>query len=347
MDTKEKKYHYRCLELAKNGLGHVAPNPLVGAVLVAGNRIIGEGYHAAFGGNHAEVNALNSVKDKSLLKSATFYINLEPCAHYGKTPPCVDLIIENKIPRVVIGHPDPFPEVSGKGIAKLISAGIDVSVGHLETECRYLNRRFLTFYEKKRPYIILKWAETADGFIDVIREPGAENSPTWITDELTRTLVHKWRTEEQGILIGTNTAILDNPMLNSRDWHGKNPLRMVLDRNLRLPSDLKLFNKLQPTVVFTEKKAKDDKNLVFYNVNFSDIINEIFKFCVNENIQSLIVEGGTKTISSFLNSENWDEARVFRGNVFFGNGIKSPMIGKIPNEQHKIGSSTLFIYNNA
>ena len=217
MYTKDEIYHRRCLELAQSGLGNVAPNPMVGAVLIVNDEIIGEGYHEKFGSAHAEVNAINSVKNQDLLRKATLYVNLEPCSHFGKTPPCADLIIEKKIPRVVIGHRDPFSEVAGKGIEKLINAGVEVSVGAFENEAKFLNKRFLTFHEKKRPYIVLKWAETADGFIDINRSANENNRPTWITDELARTLVHKWRTEEQAILIGTNTALYDNPMLNARN----------------------------------------------------------------------------------------------------------------------------------
>lgn len=346
MDTKDEIYHQRCIELAKNGLGHVAPNPLVGAVLVADNHIIGEGYHLFFGGPHAEINAINAVKDKTLLQKSSMYVNMEPCVHYGKTPPCVDIIIEKKIPRLFIGHIDPFPEVAGKGIEKLIAAGIEVKVGILENENRYLNKRFLTFYEKKKPYVILKWAETADGFIDISRNPVDGNRPTWITDKLSRTLDHKWRSEEQAILIGTNTALLDNSKLTVRDWPGNNPLRLVLDRTLRLPKTLNLFDKSVPTVVFNEKKALSEPNLEFYKINFSNMIDEIFMFCFKRNIQSIIVEGGLQLLSGFIQSGKWDEARVFKSGIYFENGIKAPEIKKVPVNQSNLSKSILYFYVN-
>jgi diaminohydroxyphosphoribosylaminopyrimidine deaminase/5-amino-6-(5-phosphoribosylamino)uracil reductase len=343
MDAKDDKYHQRCLELAQKGLGLVAPNPLVGALLVSGDKIIGEGYHAIFGGPHAEVNAINSVIDKSLLKSATLYVNLEPCAHFGKTPPCADLIIENKIPRVVIGQKDPYVEVAGKGIDRLKSAGIDVEVGFLENECKFLNRRFLTFHEKNRPYVILKWAETSDGFIDDERKPGLSR-PAWIAGELARPLVHKWRSEEQAILIGTNTALLDNPMLNVRDWSGKNPIRMIIDRTLRLPKNLNLFDKSQATVIFTEKSHENETNLEYYKIDFNRIIDEIFRFCYSRKIQSIIIEGGAQLLNTFIQSGNWDEARVFKSNIYFGKGVKAPLFSGIPDAQSRIESAVLFTY---
>jgi len=346
MYTKDDAYQQRCLELALNGLGRVAPNPLVGALLVVDNKIIGEGYHEKFGSPHAEVNAINSVKNEELLTKATLFVNLEPCSHFGKTPPCSDLIIEKKIPRVVIGHRDPFSEVAGKGIEKLINAGIEVIVGTFENEARLLNKRFLTFHEKKRPYIILKWAETSDGFIDIIRSSNETNRPTWITDELARTLVHKWRTEEQAILIGTNTALYDNPMLNSRNWNGKSPLRLVLDRTLRLPTNLHIFDSSIPTIIFTEKEAEPRTNIEFITINFNNLIVEINNFCFKRQIQSIIVEGGTRMLSTYINSGLWDEARVFKGEITFGNGIKAPALNKIPASEVNLHKSMLFVSYN-
>ena len=346
MDAKDEKYHHRCLELAKKGLGSVAPNPLVGAVIVYDEKIIGEGYHAFFGGPHAEVNAINSVKNKLLLEKATIYVNMEPCSHFGKTPPCADLIVKCKISRAVIGHLDPFVEVAGKGIEKLKSAGINVTMGLLEKECRFLNRRFLTFHEKKRPYVILKWAETNDGFIDLKRDSRTDAQPAWITDEIIRPLVHKWRAEEQAILVGTNTALLDNPALSVRDWSGRNPLRMVLDRQGRLSEKLTIFDKSQPTVVFTEKKHKTSENLEFFPVDFKNLVNEIFNYCYHANIQSIIVEGGAQLLNTFIQSGKWDEARVFKGNMYFKDGIPAPVINKIPDNQSNLGDSVLDIYYN-
>jgi diaminohydroxyphosphoribosylaminopyrimidine deaminase/5-amino-6-(5-phosphoribosylamino)uracil reductase len=346
MDSKDDKYHRRCLELAENGLGRVATNPLVGAVIVAEGRIIGEGYHAVYGGAHAEANAINSVKDISLLKKSTLFVNLEPCVHFGKTPPCADLIIEKKIPRVKIGIRDPFPCVAGKGIEKLKAAGVEVEVGNNEAANWFVNRRFLTFYEKDRPYVILKWAETADGFIDIHREQNENNRPTLINDELTLSLVHKWRSEEQAILVGTNTALLDNPMLNVRSYSGLSPIRMVLDENLKIPRHYSIFDRSIKTVIFNSVKEENDGNILFRKVDFSKITNEIMKYCFNENIQSIIVEGGAKLHSSFINSGIWDEARVFRADICFGNGVKAVEISNIPKKQKKIGNSILYyIYN--
>lgn len=346
MDSKDEIYHLRCLQLAENGLGRVAPNPLVGAVIVANDKVIGEGFHSFYGGPHAEVNAINSVEDKSLLIQSTLYVNLEPCAHHGKTPPCADLIIEKKIKRVVISHPDPFEQVSGKGIEKLKNAGIEVKVGILEKESRFLNRRFLTFYENKRPYVILKWAETADGFIDIIRSSGSLSKPTWITDEYARTFVHKWRSEEQSILVGTNTAMLDNPKLNVRDWKGKNPIRMVIDNNLRLPGNLSLFDKSLPTIVFNTKVNEDKTNLQYVKIDFENLVPEILAYCYSNKIQSVIVEGGTRLLETFILSRLWDEARVFKANVNFGEGIKAPKIEKTPRLQVEVSNSILNTYFN-
>jgi diaminohydroxyphosphoribosylaminopyrimidine deaminase/5-amino-6-(5-phosphoribosylamino)uracil reductase len=346
MDSKDVVYHQRCLDLAIKGLGNVAPNPMVGAVIVANNKIIGEGYHQVFGGPHAEVNAINSVKNKELLKIATLYVNLEPCSHFGKTPPCADFIIENKIPRVVIGHADPFPNVAGKGIKKLTDVGIKVEIGILENESKLLNKRFLTFHEKKRPYIILKWAETADHYIDIVRKNNNDAQPTWITDELTRTLVHKWRAEEQAILVGTNTALYDNPKLNTRDWSGKNPVRMVLDRTLRLDKNIHLFDRTINTIVFTEMDAVSDENLTFKKINFSNLEKEIFDECYNQHIQSLIIEGGSRLLNTFISSGNWDEARVFKGSISFGKGVQAPNINKKPINTSNLGNSILFNYVN-
>jgi diaminohydroxyphosphoribosylaminopyrimidine deaminase/5-amino-6-(5-phosphoribosylamino)uracil reductase len=347
MDSKNEIYHQRCIDLAKNGLGRVAPNPLVGAVIVADNRIIGEGYHADYGGAHAEVVAVNSVKDKNLLKNSTLYVNLEPCSHFGKTPPCADLIIENKIPHVVIGHADPYPKVAGRGIERMKNAGINVEIGLLEKDCRELNKRFLTFHEKLRPYIILKWAESADGFIDFSRNPKVEHTPAAITDETTRTLVHKWRTEEQAILIGTNTALYDNPKLNAREFAGKNPVRMVLDRSLSLPKDLHLFDQSIKTVVFTEKDAVSQKNIEFVKTNFHYIVDQILNYCYCNSIQSIIVEGGSQLLTTFITMEMWDEAGIFKSQQFLVYGVKAPEFNKIPNKQVSLSNSTLYYYQNS
>ena len=249
--TKDEKYIRRCIQLARNGLCNAAPNPMVGAVIVYQDRIIGEGYHARCGEGHAEVNAIRSVKDESLLKDSTIYVSLEPCSHYGKTPPCADLIIRKGIPRVVVGCTDPFPLVAGRGIRKLKEAGIDVKVGVLEEECKQLIKRFVTLNIKKRPFVTLKWAQSADGFIDVERTSG---KPVVLSTPITSMYVHKQRAEHQAILVGRRTALLDNPSLTVRNWYGKNPLRLVIDKDLSLPSDLHLFDGSVPTLVFTARK---------------------------------------------------------------------------------------------
>jgi len=262
-----EKYIKRCIELAKNGLGTTYPNPLVGSVIIRKDKIIGEGWHQKAGASHAEVNAVNSVKDESLLKKSTIYVSLEPCSHYGKTPPCSDLIIAKGIKKVVIGTVDPFAEVAGRGIKKLMEAGCEVQVGVLEKECQDLNKRFFTFHQKKRPYIILKWAQTADGFIaPTIQE---KREPVWITNQYSKQLVHKWRSEEQAILVGTNTAIADNHKLNTRIWKGENPVRVVIDKELKIPQESALFDGTIKTIVLTENVKKSDNNkLVFEKLDF-------------------------------------------------------------------------------
>ena len=270
--TGEEKYMFKCLALAKNGLKEVSPNPMVGCVIVHQNKIIGEGYHQKYGEAHAEVNAINSVENKALLKESTLYVNLEPCAHYGKTPPCADLIIKHKIPKVVIGCMDSFGEVSGKGIENLKEAGTEVTVGVLQKESLRLNKRFFTFQNKNRPHIILKWAETKDGFIDVDRSDFKGTVDNWITSNDSKILVHKWRSEEEAIMIGTNTALNDNPHLTVREIEGKNPIRVILDLNLRLPNDLNVFDKSTPTLVFNHKKDALEHNLEFIKIDESNNI---------------------------------------------------------------------------
>jgi len=342
-----EKFMQRCLELSEKGLGYVAPNPLVGCVIVHENKIIGEGYHQFFGGPHAEVKAINSVKDKSLLKNSTLYVTLEPCSHFGKTPPCAELIVSMGIPRVMISCIDPFPQVSGKGIEILKTAGVKVETGILNEEYQWINRRFFTFLKKHRPYIILKWAETKDGFIDTDR---IKDTPkiTWITNEACRTLVHKWRTEEQAILIGTKTALNDNPQLTARSWIGKNPLRIVLDKNLTLPKNLTVFNNESKTLVVTEaENHSSSENLTFFTTKFDEkllqnILNELF----NQDIQSLIVEGGAYTLNSFIHAGLWDEARVFTGNIEFGKGLPAPVIDGTILTKQDIGNSKWKIIKN-
>jgi diaminohydroxyphosphoribosylaminopyrimidine deaminase/5-amino-6-(5-phosphoribosylamino)uracil reductase len=329
-------YIKRCVELARNGKGLVTPNPMVGCVIVYKGAIIGEGYHREFGGAHAEVNAINTVEDKDLLKESVLYVNLEPCSHHGKTPPCADLIIKMKIPKVIIGMNDPFDEVAGKGIQKLKDAGIEVVSGVMEDECRELNKRFITFHEKKRPYIILKWAQTKDGFIGKNCNTPSEYKPTWITSENLKPLVHKWRTEEQSIMVGTNTALLDNPKLNAREWEGRDPIRLALDKNLRLPESLHIFDGSVPTIIFTslQKTTKNIKNTEFIEMDFKgNIALQVCDVLFEKKIQSLFVEGGTMLLQAFIDRGLWDEARIFTGNKEFHEGVKAPEIkGKIISE---------------
>ncbi len=332
----------RCLSLAQKGLSHVAPNPMVGSVIVYNGEIIGEGYHQNYGAAHAEVNAIASVKDKSLLSKSTLYVNLEPCAHFGKTPPCSNLIIEHKIPKVVIGCIDSFSEVAGKGIAKMRNKGIEVSVGILEKESRLLNKRFFTFHEKKRPYIILKWAKSKDGFI----APKDQKEPFWMTSSKSKELVHQWRAEETAILVGRTTAEKDNPSLTVRQVKGNNPTRIVLDSNLKLSEDLKLFNNEAETIIFNALKSKKKGSNTFIKIDFNNLINSILEYLYKLNIQSLIVEGGSKTLQTFIDANIWDEARVFTANKILNNGVETPSInGKIYSKTNTTEDKLALIIN--
>lgn len=344
----DQKYMQRCLELAHNGLGNTYTNPMVGSVIVYDNKIIGEGFHHKAGQPHAEVNAINSVKDKDLLKNSTLYVNLEPCSHYGKTPPCSLLIIQMQIPRVVIGCTDSFSEVSGRGIKMLMEAGVDVKVGVLEKESRELNKRFFVFHEKKRPYIILKWAETRDGFIDLDREEADHGQPTWITNDIARVLVHKWRREEQAILVGTNTAIKDNPSLNVRDWSGNDPMRILIDRELKVPETHSLFNGQIETHIFTQMRRENRENVFYHLADFDTNLEEqILDVLYGLNIQSLIIEGGRIVLQNFLDKGLWDEVRRFVGDTFFVKGVLAPECKESPSHEDSIGNSSLYIYRNA
>lgn len=326
-----EKYIKRCIQLAQNGLGTTYPNPLVGSVLVYNDKIIGEGWHQRAGENHAEVNAIKSVKEESLIKKATIYVSLEPCSHYGRTPPCSDLIIASGIKKVVIGTVDPFAKVSGKGIKKLLEVGCEVNVGIMEAECKKLNKRFFTYHEKKRPYIILKWAQTEDGFIAPEKRP--DRSPVWITNKFSKQLVHKWRSEEAAILIGTNTAVEDDPELTTRLWQGQDPVKVVLDKNLRIPTDSKIFQGTGKTIVFcsvklqkpSENNAEAKTNIIHEAVNFDEeLIPQMLEILYKHELQSVIVEGGSQTLQGFLDSGCWDEARVFTGKEKFGKGVIAP-----------------------
>lgn len=321
----DRKYMLRCIELAKKGIPDASPNPTVGAVIVYNGKIIGEGYHRKCGGPHAEVNAVNSVKDKNLLSESTIYVTLEPCSHYGKTPPCADMLIRNKLKRVVIGCIDPFSKVHGNGIKKLKDAGIDVTIGVCESECRELIKKFTTFHTNKRPYIILKWAQSSDGFIDKLRTSG---KPIIISNPFTQILVHKMRSECDAIMIGTNTALLDNPSLTTRKWAGNNPVRIVFDRSLRLPKNLKIFDHTAKTIIFTEKNVQNyNDNIEYVKINpGEDILYTSMKELYERNIQSLLVEGGAKLLQSFINNGLWDETIIEIGKITINNGIKAPIL---------------------
>lgn len=337
----------RCLELAGKGMGLTRSNPLVGSVIVYDNRIIGEGYHHEYGGPHAEVNAINSVKDKSLLTKASLYVNLEPCSHHGKTPPCSLLINSCGIPRVVIGCKDPNPEVSGKGIAALKNAGCEVIEGILENEARYLNRRFITYHEKKRPYVILKWAQTLDGFIDTDRKSNGINKPSWITNHTARMLVHKWRSEELSIMAGTDTILLDDPGLDVREWPGINPIRVIPDKNGRIFEDKKVKNGLSPTLIFRGKDSGEEISHKYDLVSLKSFdIPSMLEELYQRELTSLFVEGGAKMLGSFLNSGLWDETYVFFGNKMFKYGVKAPELNRKADESFEFRGSMLYIYKN-
>lgn len=324
MHIEEEKYMRRCIQLAKNGQNNVAPNPMVGAVIVCDGKIIGEGYHIKYGTPHAEVNAINSVKDPSLLKCSTIYVNLEPCSHYGKTPPCADLIIKMEIPRIVIGCQDPFTEVAGRGIKKLREAGREVIVGILENECRDLNRRFFIFNTLHRPYITLKWAESSDQLIDIHRTCGA---PTVLSSPHSSIIVHKRRAENDAILVGTRTAMLDNPCLTVRNWSGSSPIRIVIDKDLTLPESLNLFDQSTPTLVFTSRKKNNMFNVTYLIINFEkDILPQILEQLYLLKIQSILVEGGSQLLQSFINSSLWDEAFVEECPQTLISGVSAPNI---------------------
>ena len=340
----------RCIEIAKNALGTAPPNPMVGAVLVCEDRIIGEGFTSPFGGPHAEVNAIKAVKDTGLLSDATLYVTLEPCSHFGKTPPCADLIVKYKIPRVVIGLKDPHEKVAGQGIERLLAGGCEVETGILEKECRDHHRRFLTYHEKKRPYVILKWAQSADGYLAPdINERGDRAEPYWISSRTSRQLVHKWRSEEQAILVGANTVLMDNPSLTTRFWHGNNPIRIVLDPNLSIPSGYQIWDNDAHTLVLTTRIPDHPVNA---NVEYAQLaegsydVNNILSVLEQRGISSVIVEGGRKTFELFIKAGLWDEARIFTGKVEFGSGLPAPQVDTSGAVVTEIGKDQLMILRN-
>lgn len=316
-------YMQRAIELAMRGAGYVAPNPLVGAVLVHDGRIIGEGWHESYGAAHAEVNCLQSVKeeDRDLIASSVLYVTLEPCSHFGKTPPCADMIVEKNIQKVVIGNLDPFPEVNGRGVEKLRDAGVEVVSGVEADACAEMNKRFLTFHKAERPYIILKWAQTAD-----LKIAGPSEERLMITGDLANRLVHKWRSEEVAILVGTNTALLDDPALTTRLWSGRHPIRAVVDMDLRLPSHLKLFNRRTPTLVFNTRIHDKQENLWMYQVSRgSNLVYQIAQAFCHLKLQSVIVEGGGLLLQSFIDAGLWDEIRMITNkNIISPGGLTAP-----------------------
>ena len=339
-------YMNRCLQLASFGAGYVSPNPMVGAVLVCDGKIIGEGYHQKYGKAHAEPNVIQAVEDKTLLKKATLYVNLEPCAHFGKTPPCANLIVECGIPCVVIGTLDPNPQVVGRGVEILKKAGVEVRVGVLEEECRALNKRFFTYQTQKRPYIVLKWAQTQDGFIDKIRNDASE-SPLQISNFVTRQLAHKLRSENQSILIGTNTAILDNPSLTVRHWSGKNPVRLILDHRRRIAVDyLEKYEQL-PTIIFTEQPSDDKPNLRFVKMDFSEnVLEQLISIIYDEKIHSVLVEGGAQLLNSFIEKGCWDEAYVEVAPVRIAEGVPVPVLSMQPASRKTVENHECLFFQN-
>ena len=337
----------RCITLAKKGLGTTYPNPLVGSVIVLDSKIIGEGWHKKAGERHAEVIAINSVSNQSLLANATIYVSLEPCSHFGKTPPCADLIISSGIKNVVVGCLDPNPKVAGQGIEKLKNAGCKVTTGILEQECKQLNARFFTSHLKKRPYIILKWAQSADNFI--APQQRLEQAPVWLTNKASRQLVHKWRTQEQAILVGTRTALEDNPSLTARDWQGDSPLRIVIDLKHKLPANLEVFNTKAPTLIVanTLGAIKGD-HIEYLTVSKNqELLAKLLNVLHSKNIQSIIIEGGSFTLNQFIASNLWDEARVFTTKKTLNSGVKAPNFNL--NQQgivQTIASDSLHYYFN-
>ena len=335
----------RCLHLAGKGLGNTLSNPLVGSVVTCNDRIIGEGYHQKFGENHAEVNAIRSVKEKDFLRKSTLYVNLEPCSHSGKTPPCTDLIIRSGIPKIVIGAIDTSSKSAGKGVEKLKKEGCKVEVGVLEEESRLLNKRFFTFHEKKRPYIILKWAQSSDGFIDISRDKNDKTGPNWITGPNERMLVHKWRSEEHSILVGTNTVEVDDPALDVRSWAGTSPIRLIIDRTLRLKPEYKVFKDPSRVILFTAQLGNKASAIGTKVIDFNaSIWPQIMNYLFEQEIVSVFVEGGAKTLNSLIKSDLWDEARVFTGEQEITKGIMAPSLEMESNRLYRTWQSDLKIY---
>ena len=334
-------YMQRALDLARRGLGQVSPNPMVGAVVVHDNRIIGEGWHQKFGGAHAEVNAISNAVTKTIPTDSTLYVSLEPCNHHGKTPPCTDLIIRSGIRKVFIGCSDPNPLVNGSGEAKLSAANIQVVTNVLKNEAEELNKRFFTAIKKRRPYIILKWAETSDGFI-----ARKNYESKWISGEISRQQVHQWRAEEDGVLVGSRTAMVDNPLLTVRDWTGRQPVRILLDKKLRVTEDHKIFNDQAPTIVYNQYKSEEKNNISYRKCDAENFLIQVLCDLNQRKIQSIIIEGGAKTLNDFIEQNYWDEARVFKAEKTFQDGIEAPTLPYRPLHEQSSGSDTLLTYRN-
>jgi diaminohydroxyphosphoribosylaminopyrimidine deaminase/5-amino-6-(5-phosphoribosylamino)uracil reductase len=345
----DELYMRRCLELAELGIGNVSPNPMVGCVIVADGQILGEGFHEKFGQAHAEVNAFASViknhgtQSENLLKQATVYVSLEPCSHFGKTPPCVDLLIRHQVKKVIIGNKDPYPDVNGSGIEKLRKAGIEVQVGVLEQECMELNRRFFTRILKQRPYIILKWAQTANNYFAPLDEQQA-----WISAAFSKKLVHKWRSEEDAILVGKRTVMCDNPNLNTREWSGKNPVRIVIDQKLQIDPINKVYNDDAKTIIFNEVKTIVNDNIHFIHMeDMRYYLPQKIAFQLYlMDLQSVIIEGGSKVLNQFIDSGLWDEARVFHSTANWDAGMLAPQVKGHLKEVISFTEDKLLIYKN-
>jgi len=331
----------RALELARLGLGSVSPNPLVGCVIVAEDRIIGEGWHKQFGGPHAEVNALQSVTDSTLLSKATVYVNLEPCSHFGKTPPCADKLVQSNVKRVVIANRDTNPLVGGKGIEKLRTAGIDVTENVLQGEGRKLNRRFFANVEQGIPYVILKWAESADGLMAT-----TSKKPVWISNEYSRQRVHQWRSEEDAVLVGANTAEIDNPELTVRHWTGRNPQRIVIDKSLRLPASLHLFDHSNPTLRYNLLRDDTQENMIYVKLTEVNFLSDLLHDLLNRQIGSVIVEGGAQTLNAFIAAGLWHEARIIRSKNSLGDGTVSPVLRGVQTSEDETTGDRLTVWVN-
>ncbi len=343
--TNDQYYMQRCINLAQKGLGKTYPNPMVGSVIVNENKIIGEGWHKKSGQPHAEVNAINSVSDKSLLRKSTLYVNLEPCVHFGKTPPCVDIIKQYMIPRVVIGSIDPNPKVAGNGIKSLEQTDCKVTLGVLKKETDFLNRRFFTFHKKKRPYLILKWAQSSDQFIAPLKNEFSKGSVYWITNKKSRQKVHQWRSQESAILVGAQTIIDDNPELTTRDYKGSDPLRLILDPQNRTPKNSKVHSDKRNTYFFNKlKSSSNDLKKMVKLEPFN--LKTFLDYCFYKEIQSIIIEGGKITLQHFIDANLWDEARVFEASKKINKGVSIPKLDALSQKTINIGNDKLSFFFN-